>query len=78
LLKRLTRTGLRKGVIGGSRPWLIVGVAAVGFRLLGRITRKEPEVLYCEELSPGGAVVVSLSDDGRPEVRVTPSLGTET
>jgi len=69
-LKRLTRTGLRKGLIGGSRPWLIVGATAAGLRLLGRITRKEPEVLYCEELSPGGAIVVSLSDDGRPEVQV--------
>ena len=72
MLKRLTRTGLRKGMLGGSRPWLVVGVAAGGLRLLGRILRKQPEVLYCSELAPGQAVVVSLSDeDERPEVQVT-------
>jgi hypothetical protein len=62
-------------MLGGSRPWLIVGVAAGGVRLLGRVVRKQPEVLYCEQLSPGGAIVVSLTDDGRPEVQVTPANG---
>jgi hypothetical protein len=74
MLKRLARTGLRKGVLGGSRPWLLVGVTAFGLRLLGRVVRNEPEVLYCDELSPGGAVLVTLrDDDGRPEVQVTPA-----
>jgi hypothetical protein len=72
VLKRLTRTGLRKGMLGGSRPWLFVGVAAGGLRLLGRIMRKDPEILYCSEISPGQAIVVSLSDDDeRPEVQVS-------
>lgn len=53
------RAGLRKGLLGGSRPWLYVGVAAAGARLLARMARREEEVVYREELQPGESVVVS-------------------
>jgi hypothetical protein len=45
LLRRLTRSGLRNGM-SGSTPWLIVGMAAGGLRLLRRLARDEEEVLY--------------------------------
>lgn len=35
------RTGLRKGVAGGSGPWLVVAVAAGLMQLLRRQTRPE-------------------------------------
>lgn len=64
---RLMRTGLRKGLLEGSRAWLTVGALAGGVRLLRRVTRKEPEVLLCEEL-PEGAVMV-IANKGTPTRR---------
>lgn len=59
MLRTLARTGFRKGLIGGSRPWLILGAVAGGARLLGRMARREPEVVYCEPLEPGQRLVIS-------------------
>ena len=52
LLRRLTSTGLRRGM-GGSRPWLYAGIVAVGLRLLRRLAHPEPEVLYRTRVKPG-------------------------
>ncbi len=59
LLRILARNGLRKGLLGGSKPWLIVGAAAGGIRLLGRMAGREPAVVYCEKLEPGERLVIS-------------------
>lgn len=63
MLAFLLRNGFRKGVLGGSRRWLIVGGAALGVRVLGKLARREPEVVYCEELSPGEALVIAHERD---------------
>ncbi|MDP8936159.1 MAG: hypothetical protein M3O23_00120 [Actinomycetota bacterium] len=59
MLRMLLRTGVRKGLFGGSKPWLVVGALAGGVRLLGRMATREPEVVYCEKLEPGQRVVIS-------------------
>ena len=45
VLRSLTRRGLRNGM-SGSTPWLVVGIAAGGLRLLRRLARDDEEVLY--------------------------------
>lgn len=52
LLRRVTKSGLRRGA-GGSRPWMIAGIVAVGFRMLRRLANPKPEVLYRARLKPG-------------------------
>ena len=52
LLRRLSVTGLRRGM-GGSRPWLIVGVLAAGTRALRRLARDDEEILYRTAIRPG-------------------------
>ncbi len=52
LLRRLTRTGFRRGM-AGSRGWMLVGVAVGGVRVLRRLARQEEEVLYRTEVKPG-------------------------
>jgi hypothetical protein len=58
LLTYLRKNGLHRGLLGGSRPWMIVGGAAWGLRLLQRAAGNEPRVVYCEELKPGETVVI--------------------
>jgi hypothetical protein len=55
----LFRRAQMKGLLGGSRPWLYLWLTLAGFRLLRRITRDKPEILYSEELKDGDALVVS-------------------
>lgn len=56
---------MRKGLVGGSRTWLVVGAFAGGMRLLQRMARKDPQVLMCEELPEGGVLVIT--NKGRDE-----------
>jgi hypothetical protein len=57
MLKSLVRIGFARG-IGGSRGWLAVGVVAGGLRMLSRMAKREPDVVYLEELRPGQSVVI--------------------
>lgn len=61
----LRRQAMVRGLLGGQRGWLVVGVAAWSIRLLGRAlgTRRLRAVL-AEELLPGEGLVIShLSDE---------------
>jgi hypothetical protein len=55
LLRYLSRTGMRRGVRGGSRAWAIVWLAAFAIRKWG--IRRE-EVVYSEALQPGGRLMI--------------------
>lgn len=59
MLRLLQRLGVSKGVFGASKPWLIIGAAAWTVRRVGRITRRQPEVVYCEPLGEGEAIVIA-------------------
>ncbi|HEX8804144.1 MAG TPA: hypothetical protein VF743_08120 [Acidimicrobiales bacterium] len=52
-LNLLQRSGVRKGVVGGSSRWLWVAVATWGLRWLRRALGSEPELVYRGELRPG-------------------------
>lgn len=62
VVARLARTGLRKGILEGSRPWLYTGIVAVALRLARRLARDQPRTVWSEELEPGQ----------RLEIRVLP------
>lgn len=57
VIARLSRTGLKRGLVEGSRGWLYVGVAATTFRVLRRLLT-EPEVVERIELKPGEGVEI--------------------
>lgn len=62
LLRTLARLGFRKGVVGGSREWAFVWVAAA---LLARARRKsdeQPAVIHREVLRPGESIRISVYD----------------
>jgi hypothetical protein len=52
LLRRLTRSGFRRGMTG-SNTWLIVGVLAGGVRILRNLSRNDEDVLYRTVVKPG-------------------------
>lgn len=63
-LTRAPITGLRslavrRGVFGGSRPWMIVAVVLWGFKMLRKASTRRPEVLSVERLNPGETLQVT-------------------
>jgi hypothetical protein len=60
ILRRfLVRNSMRKGIFGGSRGWLVVGLAVFGARLFNRFVGNESRVVYSEELERGKTLVIS-------------------
>jgi len=59
MLRRLTREALRRGVVGGSRPWLAVGVVVVGIRVARFAAVGRPERVLRHELAPGETLQIT-------------------
>ena len=61
LLRRLMRTGFRRGMSGsrGSQAWLVLAISALGFRALRRLARTDPEVVYRTEVRTGDRFEIS-------------------
>lgn len=56
LVRRIVRTGVRRGLVEGSFPWLFVGVFTWAARAL--LKPKVPVVRH-EQLKPGETLVIS-------------------
>jgi hypothetical protein len=65
LLRFISRAGIFRGFLGGSRAWSVVASVALGLRLLRRFVGAAPETAYSEELGPGDCLVIT-----RRETRV--------
>ena len=63
MLGLLLRQGLKKGVLGGDRKWLVLGGVALALRLVRKVGGSEPKTVYCEELKPGEALVIANGRD---------------
>ena len=59
MVRFLMRTGMRKGVMGGSRVWLVLGGVGLLVRVMKKLSGSEPEVVYSEELPVGTAIVIA-------------------
>ncbi|HWC10278.1 MAG TPA: hypothetical protein VG455_03555 [Acidimicrobiales bacterium] len=59
MLRSLTRLGVVRGLLGGNRGWLALGAVATGVRAVGKMARKEPKVVFSEELDPGQTLVIT-------------------
>ncbi len=56
---------LRRGFFGGSRVWMVVFAAMGTARLFKRLAGSEPDTVYCEELKPGEALLLTHHADLR-------------
>ena len=57
--RRITRMGAVRGLLGGSRAWFLMWAVAGAFKMLAKLVRKEPEVVYNEDLQPGESLVIT-------------------
>jgi hypothetical protein len=64
LIVRLIRVGWRRGLLEGSRGWLMVGVGATAVELTRRLVT-EKEVRATLELQPGDALEVRVQPPAR-------------
>jgi hypothetical protein len=58
LTSRLVRTGLRRGLLEGSRGWLYLGLAAGGVRIVRRLLASGEESIEVGELKPGETIQI--------------------
>lgn len=63
----LYRRAQTKGLLGGNKTWSMVWAVLFGLRIVRRLTRSKPEVVYSEKLEPGEAIVIR---NGERPVRV--------
>jgi hypothetical protein len=52
-LSLIARTGLRRGLRTGSRPWFYAAVAAGALELVRRALSERPKLVYQAEIQPG-------------------------
>ena len=60
----LWRNAVQKGLFGGNRRWATVFMVVGAVKLFRRVAGSVPETVYCEELKPGEALVIThLADE---------------
>jgi len=64
LLRSLARIGFRKGLGGGGRTWLALGVAS-WFVARSREKDDDPPPVYREVLSPGEGITLRILEPPR-------------
>ena len=64
LLRKLARIGFRKGLGGGGRAWLALGLVS-WFAARNKEKGNEPPPLYREVLSPGESISIRILDPPR-------------
>jgi len=64
LIRLALRIGWRRGVLRGSRFWMVVGGLALGFRALQNLAGSGDKIVYSEVLRPGEALVISHERPG--------------
>lgn len=66
----LRRNALYRGLLGGSRGWLVVGGLIWGRGLMKRVLGKQEQVLAVEKLLPGqGVRIDAIKPDTRRQRR---------
>jgi hypothetical protein len=62
LLSWAVRKGLRRGVLGGETPWLVLGAVALIIQLALKVLKKQPEVVFSEKLGKGEQLIITHRD----------------
>ena len=60
LIARLARTGLRRGLLEGSRGWLTVGAVAGALQVTRWLATRRPETVLVQELKAGHGIEIRV------------------
>jgi hypothetical protein len=55
---RIRQQGIRKGVFGGNRAWLVVWIVLTGTTALKRKITRQPQFVSLDTLQPGQRVTI--------------------
>lgn len=64
-LRFVSRVGISRGIMGGSRAWTMVAAFTVAVRLFKRVFAGTPETVYSDTLRPGDCLVISHDREAR-------------
>ena len=64
-LRLLSRVGISRGFMGGSRTWTLIASFTIAIRLLKRIFGGTPETVYSETLRPGDCLIIAHDREAR-------------
>jgi hypothetical protein len=59
ILRWALRRGVRRGLLGGERLWLVVGAGALLLRMARKAFKKEPELVFSERLGVGERLIIT-------------------
>lgn len=59
LVRVLLRQGWKRGVVGGNPAWTALGGAALIGYLARRVLKRDPEVVFLEQIRPGESIRIT-------------------
>lgn len=65
VVRFVSRMGVSRGLLGGTRAWTIVGVLALTIRALKRMFGGTPQEAYSHKLQPGETLVITHGREAR-------------
>jgi hypothetical protein len=65
VLRLLSRLGIVRGFLGGSRVWALIASVTLGVRVLKKLAGKAEESVYSESLRPGDCLVLAHDREAR-------------
>jgi hypothetical protein len=63
VLSLLLKRGFSRGLVGGSRPWLLAGTGALVVKGLRWAAQRPTVVVYREEIRPGETLVLTREEE---------------
>jgi hypothetical protein len=70
-IRLVSRVGVSRGLMGGSRPWAVIASLTLATRLFKKISKGTPQTAYSEELRPGDCLIIT--HDREPRIVRAPS-----
>jgi hypothetical protein len=62
MLAWFRRRALLRGPLGGSRQWTLIWAILLGAKLVRRVTKPEPEVVFTGRLEDGASIVITAGE----------------
>ncbi len=65
ILRFVSRMGVARGFLGGSRAWTLVATVVFSIRAMKKLLGGTPDIAYSEQLRPGDCLVITNDREAR-------------